>query len=115
MPADIAQFGATATYYFADGSPIQNELDLSLYIPEAENPVEDAIFRAQGSALPVPANILDSFPEDGVHLKDHLAEIERNLIMKALEESNGNVSQSARLLNLQRTTLIEKINKYNLA
>ncbi|MGB1967569.1 MAG: helix-turn-helix domain-containing protein, partial [Litorivicinaceae bacterium] len=27
----------------------------------------------------------------------------------------GNVSQSARLLNLQRTTLIEKINKYKLA
>ena len=74
-----------------------------------ENPVEDAIFRAQGSALPIPAKILDSFPEDGVHLKDHLAEIERNLIIKALEESNGNVSKSARLLNLQRTTLIEKL------
>ena len=115
LPADIAKFGATANYHFADGSPIQNELDLSLYIPEAENPVEDAIFRAQGSSLPMPANIFDSFPEDGVHLKDHLAEIERNLIVKALEESNGNVSQSARLLNLQRTTLIEKINKYNLA
>ncbi|NCX49989.1 MAG: hypothetical protein EBW81_11000, partial [Gammaproteobacteria bacterium] len=26
----------------------------------------------------------------------------------------GNVSQSARLLNLQRTTLIEKINKYEI-
>jgi len=58
---------------------------------------------------------MHAFPEDGVHLKDHLADIERDLIKKALEESDGNVSQSARLLNLQRTTLIEKINKYNLA
>ena len=93
---------------------MQNELDLSLYVPEADNPVEDAIMRAQGFA-PVSVSAAESFPEDGVHLKDHLAEIERNLIIKALEESNGNVSQSARLLNLQRTTLIEKINKYKLA
>ena len=91
-----------------------SELDLSLYVPEADNPVEDAIMRAQGFA-PAPVVAADSFPEDGVHLKDHLADIERNLIIKALEESNGNVSQSARLLNLQRTTLIEKINKYKLA
>ena len=54
-----------------------------------------------------------SFPERGVHLKDHLAEIERNLIIQALEESKG-MSHSACLLNLQRTTLIEKINKYKL-
>ena len=70
--------------------------------------------RAQGFASE-PAATTHSFPEDGVHLKDHLADIEKNLIIKALEESNGNVSQSARLLNLQRTTLIEKINKYKLA
>jgi len=114
LPGDIARFGATSGYGFSDSGPVQNELDLSLYVPEADNPVEDAIMRAQGFA-PVSVSAAESFPEDGVHLKDHLAEIERNLIIKALEESNGNVSQSARLLNLQRTTLIEKINKYKLA
>jgi sigma-54 specific flagellar transcriptional regulator A len=114
LPKSIASFGATSTHRFTDGAPVQAELDLSLYTPEAENPVEDAIMRAQGF-VPEPVNASESFPEDGVHLKDHLAEIERNLIIKALEESNGNVSQSARLLNLQRTTLIEKINKYKLA
>lgn len=113
LPSDIARFGATSTHGFVDGGPVQNELDLSLYVPEADNPVEDAIMRAQGFS-PEPVSVSDSFPEDGVHLKDHLAEIERNLIIKALEESSGNVSQSARLLNLQRTTLIEKINKYKL-
>ena len=35
-------------------------------------------------------------------------------ILKALERADGNVTQTARLLNLQRTTLIEKINKYEL-
>jgi sigma-54 specific flagellar transcriptional regulator A len=47
-------------------------------------------------------------------LQDRLAEIERNIIEQALERSQGNVSRTAKLLNLQRTTLIEKINKYEL-
>lgn len=114
LPRSIASLGATSTHGFTDGAPIQTELDLSLYTPDAENPVEDAILRAQGM-ITAPSPVSPSFPEDGVHLKDHLADIERSLIVKALEESNGNVSQSARLLNLQRTTLIEKINKYKLA
>jgi len=53
-------------------------------------------------------------PVDGLSLKDHLAEIEKELILQALERTEGNVSQTARLLNLQRTTLIEKLNKYEL-
>jgi sigma-54 specific flagellar transcriptional regulator A len=56
----------------------------------------------------------EELPEDGLHLKQHLAEIERSLIRQALERSGGNISQTARLLRLQRTTLIEKLNKYDL-
>ena len=57
---------------------------------------------------------LHEFPDDGVPLKQRLADIERNLILQALERSEGNVSKTARLLSLQRTTLIEKLNKYDL-
>jgi sigma-54 specific flagellar transcriptional regulator A len=53
-------------------------------------------------------------PEDGIALKQQLVNIERSLIEQALRRTNGNVSQTARLLQLQRTTLIEKINKYEL-
>jgi len=67
--------------------------------------VEDIIMLAQG---------LPALPVDGLSLKDHLAEIEKELILQALERTEGNVSQTARLLNLQRTTLIEKLNKYEL-
>lgn len=56
----------------------------------------------------------DDLPEQGLHLKQHLADIERSLIRQALLRSDGNISQTARLLRLQRTTLIEKINKYDL-
>lgn len=70
--------------------------------------VEDVILLAQGSASPA------ELPSQGLSLKDHLAGIEKALIAQALERAQGNVSQTAKLLNLQRTTLIEKINKYEL-
>jgi sigma-54 specific flagellar transcriptional regulator A len=57
---------------------------------------------------------LDVLPPEGISLKDKLAEIERSMIEQALQRSQGNVSRTAKLLNLQRTTLIEKINKYEL-
>ena len=37
-----------------------------------------------------------------------------NTVEQALNRKSGNVSRTAKLLNLQRTTLIEKINKYEL-
>lgn len=72
---------------------------------EMHNEVEDIIMLAQG---------LPSLPPEGLSLKDRLADIERDLIVQALNRTDGNVSQTARLLNLQRTTLIEKLNKYDL-
>ena len=54
------------------------------------------------------------FPDEGVELKQHLLEIEQRLIKKALTKAQGNVSKTARLLSLRRTTLIEKINKYGM-
>jgi sigma-54 specific flagellar transcriptional regulator A len=67
--------------------------------------VEEVILLAQG---------IQTLPPDGISLKQHLIDIERSLIEQALSRTQGNVSQTARLLQLQRTTLIEKINKYEL-
>ncbi len=67
--------------------------------------VEQSILMAQGGAAVV-------LPPEGLSLKDHLAEMERSLLEQALARAGGNVSQTARLLQLQRTTLIEKLNKY---
>ncbi len=69
--------------------------------------VESIIMLAQGVAAPV-------LPPEGISLKERLADIERELILQALHRTDGNVSQTARLLCLQRTTLIEKIQKYSL-
>ena len=81
-----------------------NQLEIFPEI-DALDEVQRVIELAQGG---------QNFPDEGVKLKDHLLEIERGLIKQALNKASGNVSQTARLLGLQRTTLIEKINKHGL-
>ena len=49
-----------------------------------------------------------------VALRDMLAEIERRYIEEALTQSDGVIADAARLLSLQRTTLIEKMRKYEM-
>lgn len=53
-------------------------------------------------------------PEEGLDLKDHLADIEVGLIRQALDATGGVVAHAARLLHMQRTTLVEKLRKYGL-
>ena len=56
----------------------------------------------------------DDFRRQGQSLKGMLNDIEQQMIEKALQETDGNVSRCAKLLRMQRTTLIERIKKYNL-
>ncbi|HVC18024.1 MAG TPA: helix-turn-helix domain-containing protein, partial [Rhodanobacter sp.] len=53
-------------------------------------------------------------PMEGLDLKDHLTVIEVGLIRQALEATGGVVAHAARLLHMQRTTLVEKLRKYGL-
>jgi sigma-54 specific flagellar transcriptional regulator A len=52
-----------------------------------------------------------ALPEAGIDLRAHLLSIERALVQQALERANGTVAHAARLLNLRRTTLVEKLRK----
>ena len=53
-------------------------------------------------------------PGQPVALRDMLAEIERRYIEQALSASEGVIADAARMLSLQRTTLIEKLRKYEM-
>ena len=53
-------------------------------------------------------------PDEGLDLRAHLLEIERKLVIQALERSEGVVAHAARLLGLRRTTLVEKLRKLDL-
>jgi sigma-54 specific flagellar transcriptional regulator A len=53
-------------------------------------------------------------PAGGLDLRAYLENLERRLITQALESAGGTVAQAARLLGLRRTTLVEKLRKYDL-
>lgn len=58
-------------------------------------------------ALPLPA--------EGFDLREYLLDLERKLIVQALERSKGTVSHAAKLLGLRRTTLVEKMRRFNMS
>ena len=51
------------------------------------------------------------FPEDGLDLPRYLASIERDLIQRALDRTEGNRNRAADLLRVKRTTLVEKLKR----
>jgi DNA-binding NtrC family response regulator len=52
--------------------------------------------------------------EDGRTLNDAVRDYEKKLILDALERSRGVKAKAAKLLNIKRTTLVEKMKKQNL-
>ena len=54
------------------------------------------------------------FPEDGLCLSDAINEYEKALILQALRRTNWVKNRAAKLLQMNRTTLIEKMKKQNL-
>jgi two-component system response regulator AtoC len=74
-------------------------------IDVADLPVE--IQQVQEPALPSTV----SLPEDGLDLDAFIAHVERELIERSLERTGGNRGRAAKLLNLKRTTLVEKLKR----
>lgn len=63
--------------------------------------------------VPLPSGPVLS-PDEPFDLKGYLADIEKDLIVQALEQTDWVNAQAAKLLMLQRTTLVEKIRKYQI-
>jgi sigma-54 specific flagellar transcriptional regulator A len=59
-------------------------------------------------------NNLAQLPEHGIDLKEYLNDLEIDLIQQALNECGGVVAHAAKRLNMRRTTLVEKLRKYDL-
>ena len=83
--------------------------------PAVESPrVPDFAFSEESIVEDGSEIVLSGLTEDGIDLRSRMAEIERTLIMQALDLSDGVVAQAAKLLGLQRTTLVEKMRKQGL-
>jgi sigma-54 specific flagellar transcriptional regulator A len=85
----------------------------------AETDVDALLCADDGEALLMltqtdSAELLAELPAEGLDLREHLFTIERNLIQQALLRSGGTVAHAARLLKLRRTTLVEKLRKFEM-
>ena len=65
--------------------------------------------RPQQSALLPEVTI----PDEGINFTSVVSKLERDLILRCLEKTGGNKRQAARLLQMSRTTLIDKLQRLN--
>ena len=89
--------------------PLHDQLDS---LPENEPEDLSALFAPPPTipvAPPTPVHI-----DEPINLKQHMADTERSLIISALEQTGWVNAHAAKLLTLQRTTLVEKMRKYDI-
>ena len=55
-----------------------------------------------------------TIPDEGLDFSSVVSQLERDLILRCLEKTGGNKRQAARLLNLSRTTFIDKLQRLQL-
>ncbi|MCH7707529.1 MAG: sigma-54-dependent Fis family transcriptional regulator, partial [Myxococcales bacterium] len=67
------------------------------------------IAKTAAPTVPVPR-----LPPGGLSFREVVDDFESNLILQALEQTHWNKNQAARLLGLNRTTLLEKVKKKGL-
>lgn len=93
------------------------------YVGQASDDNEEAkamlldkpLLSAITSNIPLPRQEAPSLlAGEGMDLKQYLQDLEVNYINEALRQVGGVVSQAAKLLGLQRTTLVEKMKKFGL-
>ncbi len=79
--------------------------------------LEHLPFRAQERELATAA-VVDAqgllsmtLPSEGIDLREALQQLEDSMIRQALMQTAGNKNQAARILGLNRTTLVEKLRK----
>jgi sigma-54 specific flagellar transcriptional regulator A len=103
-----------------------NHLDVEAYEPEYPDELleRDAINALFGGDDTEDSEIADNgfdqtvsteLPIDGLNLKEYISDLEVNLITQALEQQDWVVARAAEALGMRRTTLVEKMRKYNIS
>ena len=88
--------------------------DLPWPIIDRKEPQPEATEVLSSSLNPASRSVQVDLPSSGLDLKQYLAKIEQDMIHQALVESDGVVQRAAELLGVGRTTLVEKIRRYDL-
>lgn len=103
------------------GGPAWDELDAILGLSDVDELVPLAVDSVIADTVDnpvraVPVETLDGpIPSQGIDLKEVLGTVELSWIKKALTATQGNVTHAAEMLGMRRTTLIERMRKYELS
>ena len=103
-----------------------NHLDVPAYEPDYPDELleRDAINAMFGgtdtednddSSSGLEQTMSTELPVEGLNLKEYISDLEVNLITQALEQQDWVVARAAEALGMRRTTLVEKMRKYNIS
>jgi len=91
---------------------LENAVERAIAISAGRGPIDVTDLPPEiGVIDPVPLTSAVTLPEAGLDLDAYIANIERELIQRSLERTGGNKGAAAKLLNLKRTTLVEKLKR----
>jgi len=91
---------------------LENVVERALAFSQGRSQIEVSDLGPEIQKLTAAAEVHDGwFPDEGLDLERYMEGLELSLIRRSLERTQGNKVQAARLLNLKRTTLIEKLKR----
>ncbi len=85
---------------------LEREALNALFSADAESDSDESYDESNNSA---------ELPPEGINLKEYISEMEVSLISQALEQQDWVVARSAEVLGMRRTTLVEKMRKYDIS
>ncbi len=112
-----------------DLPPKYQHVEVSHFEPEYPDELEErdainALFSGEDFSFDEPDEIIAEpaaepsvgvLPSDGLNLKEYLSSLEVDMIKQALEQHEWVVARTAEFLNMRRTTLVEKMRKYDIS
>ena len=91
---------------------LENACERALAFSQGRSQIDVHDLTADIQNQPAPVDSSDVwFPDDGLDFERYIEGVELSLIRRSLERTQGNKRQAAKLLNLKRTTLIEKLKR----
>jgi len=112
--ASLSATSLSATL-LSENSPLENSNTAAQSVVPIQG-LSSSGSSSSGSGSPgfLPPDGGSLLPLHGLDLKEYLANLEKDLIEQALDDSGGVVARAADRLHIRRTTLVEKMRKYQL-
>lgn len=119
---NISRISPEAMHYFmrylwpGNVRELENLMEMLVVMKEEEGEIEigDLPPKLLQQKTPEPAPGHLNLTAEGLDFNEMVCQLEKNLLIQGLRKSHGVKNRAAKLLNLNRTTLVEKLKRFNL-